>query len=312
MRQKTIVSVTLVVALAVLAGAALAGPQARVSGTVVGTDGAPLSGLTVTVTSAALPKYKKELVTDAEGEFKILLLDATKIYLFTVSAAGYIEYNEEIKVAVGTTDNEFTFELSTKEERAEAKQKELMEQPGYLEYGEAKDLLAAGNTAEARAKLEEALVAVPDLIEALEALANIDFDTGDNELALATARRCLDEDDESLKCLAVASNAAGNLGDAEAHAAYLATYQELNPEDPATVFNQAVVFLNKMDDEGARPLLEQCLSVDPEFAKCLFQYGMILLRSGDLEGAKAQLEKYLAVAPDGPDATAAAETVKYL
>lgn len=312
MRQKTIVSVTLVVALAVLAGAALAGPQARVSGTVVGTDGAPLSGLTVTVTCAELPKYKKDLVTDPGGEFKVLLLDATKTYLFTVKAEGFIEYNEEIKVMVGTTDNEFTFELSTQKERTQAKQKELMEQPGYLEYGQAKELLAAGNSIEARAKLEQALVEMPDLIEALEAMANIDYETGDNELALATARRCLELDDESLKCLAVAANAASSLGDTEAQAAYLATYQELNPDDPATVFNQAVVFLNKMDDDGARPLLEQCLSVDPEFAKCLFEYGMVLLRSGDLEGAKAQLEKYLAVAPEGPDATAAAETVKYL
>ena len=73
-----------------------------------------------------------------------------------------------------------------------------------------------------------------------------------------------------------------------------------------------MVFLNTMDDEGARPLLEQCLEVDPAFAKCLFEYGMLLLRTGDLEGAKAQLEKYLEVAPDGPDAAAAAETVKYL
>lgn len=312
MRQQIYVPVILIVALATLVGPAFAGPQARVSGTVVGTDGAPISGVTVTVTCAALPKYKKELVTDADGEFKVLLLDATKTYLFTVKVENYIEYNEEIKVMVGTTDNEYTFELSTQKERAEAKQKELREQPGYLEYGQAKDLLAAGNTTEARAKLEEALVAVPDLIEALEAIANIDYDTGDNELALASARRCLELDDESPKCLAVAANAAGDLGDNEAQAAYLATYQELNPDDPATVFNQAVVFLNKMDDEGARPLLEQCLSVDPEFAKCLFEYGMVLLRSGDLEGAKAQLEKYLAVAPDGPDATAAAETVKYL
>lgn len=312
MRQQIIIPVILVVVLAVLAGTAAAGPQARVSGIVIGTDGAPIGGATITITSAELPKYKKELVTAADGEFKVLILDATKVYLFTVTAPGHIEYNQEIKVMVGTTDNEFTFELSTPEERADAKQQEIMEQPGYLQYGEAKDLLAAGKTAEARAKLEEALVELPDLVEALEAIANIDFDTGDNELALATARRCLEVDDESLRCLAVASNAAANLGDAEAQATYLAAYQELNPDDPATLFNQAVVFLNKMDDEGARPLLEQCLAVDPEFPKCLFEYGMLLLRTGDLEGAKAQLEKYLAVAPEGPDATAASETVKYL
>ncbi len=133
MRQQIIVPVILVVALAILAGTAFAGPQARVSGTVVGTDGAPITGVTVTVTSAELPKYHRDLVTDADGEFKILLLDATKTYLFTAKAEGYIEYNQEIKVMVGTTDNEFTFELSTQKERAQAKQKEIMEQPGYLE-----------------------------------------------------------------------------------------------------------------------------------------------------------------------------------
>ena len=115
-----------------------------------------------------------------------------------------------------------------------------------------------------------------------------------------------------LECLAVAANAAGMLGEIEAEEAYLARYQELNPGDPATVFNQAVVFLNTMDDAGARPLLEECLALDPEYSKCLFEYGMLLLRAGDLEGAKTHLEKYLEVAPDGPDAQAARETVKYL
>lgn len=301
-----------VLTLAVFSGVAEAGPQARVLGTVVGTDGAPIAGATITITAEALPKFNKVLTTDANGEFKVLILDPTKTYVFTTTADGYLDYKEEIKVPVGTTDNEFTFELSTPNELAVERKQELMEQPGYKEYGEAKDLLAAGQTAEARAKLEEALAAMPDLVEALEGMAAIDYDSGDAELALATARRCLEIDDESLKCLAVASNAAGDIGDAEAQAVYLASYQELNPDDPATVFNEAVVFLNKMDDESARPLLEQCLQIDPDFAKCIFEYGMLLLRTGDLEGAKAQLEKYLEVAPDGADATAAAETVKYL
>jgi hypothetical protein len=39
---------------------------------------------------------------------------------------------------------------------------------------------------------------------------------------------------------------------------------------------------------------------------------MLLLRTGDMEGAKSHLEKYLEVAPDGPDASMAQETIKYL
>jgi Tfp pilus assembly protein PilF len=314
MRHHNYKSVTLAAILVMVMGigTAIAGPQARVGGTVVGTDGEPITGATITITCEALPKYNKVLETDADGEFRVLILDATNTYLFAVTAPGFLDYQEEIKVPVGTTDNDFTFELSTPEERSKARQQEVMEQPGYKEYGEAKELLDAGKPAEARARLEDALEAMPDLLEAMEMMASIDYDSGDAELALATARRCLEEDDESQRCLAVASNAAGDVGDSEAQAAYLAQYQSLNPDDPATLFNQAAGFLNKMDDDSARPLLEACLAVDPEFAKCLFEYGMLLLRTGDLEGAKAQFEKYLEVAPDGPDAATATETIKYL
>jgi tetratricopeptide (TPR) repeat protein len=312
MRKKTPTSIVVILALALVIGTAAAGPQARVGGTVVDSCGKAVAGATITITSAELPSYTKSVETDANGEFKIIVLDATKTYLFTVSAPGFVEYNQEIKVGVGTTDNEFTFALTTQQEKSEARQQQVMEQPGYKEYGEGRDLLAEGKTAEARARFEDALTAMPDLLEALEALAAIDYESGDNELALATARRCLDEDDDSVNCLAIAANAAGALGDNQARAQYMARYQELNPDDPATIFNQAVGFLNKLDDENARPLLEECLAVDPEFGKCLFEYGMLLLRSGDLEGAKRQLEKYLSVAPDGPDASAARETIKYL
>ena len=312
MRHRITLSVILSVVLLMTTSLAKAGPQARVSGTVVTTEGEPISGATITITCELLPKYNKVLVTKEDGEFKVLLLDATYTYLFTTTAPGFIDYNEEIKVAVGSMDNAFTFEMSTPGQRAEAHKQEVLEQPGYKEFGEAQDLLEEGKTEEARARLEDSLEVLPDFLEALEALAGIDFDSGDNELALASAKRCLEEDDESLRCLAIASNAAAALGEEEAQAAYLAQYQALNPDDPATLFNQAAAFLNKMDDENARPLLEECLAVDPGFAKCLFEYGMLLLRTGDLEGAKAQLEKYLEVAPEGADAATASETVKYL
>ncbi len=312
MRHTISTILVFVAALTITVGLASAGPQARVGGTVVGTDGEPIVGATITITSEELASFNKIIETDEDGDFKVLILDATKHYLFTVTAPGFLDYNEEIKVPVGTTDNEFTFELSTPKEQAETQQQQLLEQPGYKEFDEARTLFDEGKTAEARIRLEDALRAMPDLIEALEMLAGIDYESGDSELALASARRCLEEDDESLRCLAVASNAAGSLGDTKAEAAYLAQYQVLNPDDPATLFNTAAGFLNKMDDDSARPLLEECLTVDPTFAKCLFEYGMLLLRTGDLEGAKAQFEKYLEVAPDGPDATTAAETVKYL
>lgn len=313
MRELTGRTVAVVVLLVgVAASVALAATQARVSGTVTDSAGQPIAGATITVTCPEAPTFKRVLESEADGSFHILLLDATKLYLFHTAAPGYVPAEREIKVGVGTMDNEFTVTLQSEQESLAAKQEEILEQPGFKEYDEGLELLRSGQLDAAKEKFTEAVAAVPDLAPAWAALADIEYRAGNHAAALENATACLEHDDENIKCLAVAANSAKELGDADAQQRFMARYQELNPDDPATLFNQAVEHLNALDDEQARPLLEQCLEVDPEFPACLFEYGMVLLRSGDLEGAKAHLEKYLEVAPEGPDAAAARETVKYL
>jgi len=303
---------TVLVFLLLTAAVVAAGPQARVSGIVVDTEGNPIPEATITYTTNELTHFEKEIPVKENGTFKALILDATRTYIFHVSAPGYIGLDQEFKVAVGTMDNTFEFVLKTAEEASVLQAKKQAEMPGYKELSEGLEALKAGEKKRAETLFEAALEAIPDLLPALENLAELRYESKNFSGALEIAKRCLEEDDESLGCLAIAANASEELGDTEAHTAYMTRYQELNPDDPATLFNQAVVFLNAMDDEKARPLLEQCLEVDPEFPKCLFEYGMLLLRSGDTDGAKSRFEKYLEVAPDGQDAATARETVKYL
>jgi tetratricopeptide (TPR) repeat protein len=209
-------------------------------------------------------------------------------------------------------NNYFEFKLMRAEEQQQQMQQQVAELPGYKEYTEGRDLFLQGNIDEAEKKLEEAVTVVPDMLNGWLALAKISFKKNDFAKALERARKCLELDDESVECLAIASNSAREVGDEAAYQEYLALYQTLNPKDPATLFNQAAELLNKMDDAQAKPLLEQCLEIDAGFAPCLFEYGMVLLRSGDMAGAKEKLQKYLEVAPDGENATMAAETIKYL
>jgi tetratricopeptide (TPR) repeat protein len=296
-----------------LAGSlALASTQARVGGVVVDTSGEPIAGATITITCPEAAAYKKVLETDGKGRFKILLLDATKSYVFSTTADGYMTYNETVKVPAGTMDNDFTFQLTSQQESQAASQAAILEQPGYKEYDAGRALLKADDLDGAHAQFTEAVAAMPDLAPAWGGLADIEFRRGNYDQALEYAETCIEHDDESTKCLAVAVNSANALGDEDAKKQYLELYQAVNPDDPATIFNQAADFLNALDDDSARPLLEQCLELDPEFEKCLFELGMVLLRSGDLEGAKDLLNRYLEVAPEGPEATAARETVKYL
>jgi len=307
----------MVFAISVLAVAALAhaGVQARVQGKVTDNKGNPIPDAVVTIMgnpAREVFEFEKIIEVDKKGKFKTLILDATKYYLFRVEAAGYQSHQRPFKVSAGSTDNEFEFQLMSIAEATAAGEVSLLEQPGYKELDEAKKLLNAGDTEGARVKFKEAVAAKPDLLPALAGLAELNYDSGDMEGALAAARSCLEEDDESIHCLAIAANASQALGELETHSAYMARYKELNPEDPTILFNQAAEFLNKMDDGGARSLLEKCLDADPDFPQCNFEYGMLLLRSGDMEGAKTHLEKYLEVAPDGSDAATAQETIKYL
>lgn len=311
MRTSTI-SFAVTIALAIGCSIAIAATQARVAGTVVDSAGQPIGGATVIVTCPEAPSFSKKLETDGDGRFKILLLDATRMYIFSANAPGYSTAEREVKVGVGTMDNEIELKLMSQQEMVAAQRDAALEQPGLKEHNEGLKLYRAGDHEAARAKFAEAVAAMPDLAPAWAGMAEIDFESGSFQSALDHARTCLEHDDENIKCVAIAANASRELGDMEANQLYVDRYQELNPEDPTTLFNQAADFLNAMDDDKARPLLEQCLQVDPEFPQCLFEYGMLLLRSGDLEGAKEQLNTYLAVAPDGADAAAAAETVKYL
>jgi len=295
-----------------VASLAVAGPQARIFGTVVDSAGDPVTGAVITITSEEAPNYEKVIEVEADGGWKALILDATKSYRFHVEAPGYLSYEEAFKVPVGTMDNEFNFTLTTPEERQAEEQEKLLERPGYKQLEAARKLLDAGETAAAVAKLEEAVEAVPDFVPAWVELTQLRYRAGETEAAYESATECLRYDDEALRCVAVAANAAQDLGLAEEHERWMAVYQQLNPDDPATLFNQAVVHINTLDDEAARPLLEACLDADPDFPKCLYEYGLLLLRAGDMTGAKERFERYLEVAPDGEDADTVRETLKYL
>lgn len=312
MRVRPILLSVLVVISVLVANTAGAGAQARISGAVIDSEGNPISGAVVTITCQEVATFKKVVKVSKRGEFKVLILDATRDYMFHVEADGYQPQERSFKVDVGSTDNFFEFRLKNFDEARAADEAKTLEQPGYKEFEEGRQLLQAGDMEGARVQFAAAVEALPDLVPALSALADLELDAGHHEAALDAARRCLEQEPEMIRCLAVAANASQALGDTEAHAEYMARYEELNPDDPTVLYNAAVEFLNKMDDEGARPLLERCLESDPEFPECLFEYGMLLLRSGDMEGAKQQLEKYLEVAPDGKDADMAQETIKYL
>lgn len=291
---------------------AQAARQARIRGTVTTSNGTAVSNAVVTVTCKEMEAFEKVVKCKKDGTYSLLLVDATRHYVFRVEAPDHIAVDREVKVPPGSTDNVIDIELRTPEEEKQALERQANQKPGYREIAEGRALYNEGKLEESRAKFEKAVELIPESVPAWTGLSSIAEELGDSEAALKGARKCLELDGEALNCLAVAINSARALGLEEEYDRLSVRYRELKPDDPAMLFNQAAEFLNNMDDEKARPLLEQCLAADPEFGQCLFELGMLLLRTGDLEGAKKTLQEYLRVDPEGADAATAAETLKYL
>jgi tetratricopeptide (TPR) repeat protein len=237
MRSFRKIHVVFAISVLAAAGSAFAVRQARIQGTVTDTQGNSIPNAVITITGDPAREsinFNKVVTVDKEGTFTALILDATQFYVFHVTAEGYQPQERPFKVGGGTTPlvrqfrseplanikpgNEFNFQLLS---IAEASATDQIE--------EAKNLYEAGDTERARAKFEEVVAATPDLLPALSGLAELNYFEGDMEGALAAARKCLEQDDESVQCLAIAANASQALGDTEAHAAYMAQYEDLNP-----------------------------------------------------------------------------------
>jgi len=90
-----------------LSGAAFAQSQATtgvIEGTVSDSSGAVLPGATVTLTNTGT-NFTRDLVTDADGRFRGLLLPLGT-YKLTVALAGFSNYEQEgIELVVGQTAN---------------------------------------------------------------------------------------------------------------------------------------------------------------------------------------------------------------
>ncbi len=70
-----------------LAGAAFAGYEGRIVGTVVDENNAPIAGVTVTVTSPEF-KYNKQYTSDANGKFTVTVIDASRKYAIKLEKEG--------------------------------------------------------------------------------------------------------------------------------------------------------------------------------------------------------------------------------
>ncbi len=299
------------IVLCLTAANAFAGAEARMSGKIVDlATGEGVPNAVITYEATEMKKVKQDTKAKADGTYAVFILDGTIRYKFTVSAPGYIPYEEVIKLQIGAT-KERKFELakvgSVAAKPGEGTTKVVID-PGAVAYNEGADLANAGNLADAAAKFEEAVKANPELTAAWIALAKTSYKTKAYARAIEAATKALEVDDDQPDMYTVLYHSYNDTGDK----ANAAKAEAKMPKNAGGLFNEAARLINAGNDAAAEEALKQAVVADATFAQAYYELGMIYVRSGKNADAKAALTKYLELDPTGKDAATAKEMLNYV
>lgn len=283
--------------------------EARLTGTVTDSEGKPLDGVTVTVTSATAARtFKQTFKTNAKGEYAVFVIDGTIPYNFEWSKEGYGAYKDEIKLKLVPEKNKRDIKLTKGGGTGEVRTVQATSDPAVVAYNEGVAFVKEGKDAEAIAKFEEAVAANPDLTAGYIALAKVYAKSKNWQKSVDNGLKALAIDPDQPDLNAVMAEAYDKLGDK----AKAAEYRQKAPANPSALFNEAARLINAGKDAEAEPLLQKAVDADGSFALGFYELGMVQARLGKNAAAKASLSKYIELEPNGKDVATAKEMMKYL
>lgn len=297
------------VAFVAFAASAYAVGEARITGKVVDSTGAPLEGVTINIEAVSGKTVKQTAKTNKKGEYAAFLIDGTIQYKFTYSKDGFGSYTETMKLKLIPEKNERNITLTAGNVAPVAAGEEAPKaDPSVALYNEGVTLANEGKDAEAIAKLEEAIAVRPDLGAGYNALVRVYGRQKNWSKVIERGTKALELTPDEPAVLTLLAEAYDKSGDK----AKAAEFRKKAPASPVSLFNDAARLINSGKDGDAEPLLKQALSLDANFAPAHYELGMLYVRGGKNADAKMHLNKYLELEPKGKDAPVAKEMLSYV
>lgn len=293
--------------LLVPAATALAVGQGRLQATVVDENGEPLEGVDIHVYSEEIA-FEKDLTTDKKGRFSLLVVDATRPFVFEFKKDGYRPVREVFKIdAGGVTRHEFvvpSLEAAPVQPSAEEMAAARRGNKAVVTFNEGVAAAQQGDAATAKAKFLEAKEIDPDMPQVHAALSGIYLDEEDYQQAIATAERLLELEPGNLRALQVlydAHTALGNEAEAKNALDQLSAVEGGGTDAAVRVFNQGAEAARVGDLDMARTFFEQAAELDPELAPAHAALARVYLDLGEHEKSAASAEEALGLDPSLSD-----------
>jgi tetratricopeptide (TPR) repeat protein len=278
----------------------------------------------------------KEISIKGKGDYLQVGLDP-KEYDLIVTAEGYVEYKERIKIPLGDALVKNITLKTIEEANAEMGQKAVTENPGAAKanegvsaFNEAVQFYNGGDFVVALEKFEasienfrEALTTAKDdstkadaeknLITAEKMLAFCQFELGNakpeqrNNLWLkaeSVLKNNLEktEGNERANLAERLLEIAKMKGDTAAEDKYNDIIEKISGPNPKIAYNKGVDLYNAGNLSQAKPHLKKAIEIDPKFEETYYLLAICEYNDGNLKDAKNYLQKYLELAPNGKSA----------
>ncbi len=291
---------------------ALAGTQGRVAGKVTDSEGNPIEGVTVTVTTSAIKNFKLTVKTSKDGQYGLIVNDATLHYHMRFEKEGYAPAEAEQKFSTVETTTVDQKLLKPPQAAAAAggpaaAAAPSVSQQATLAYNTGVDLMNSGNKDAAAAKFQEAVGKNPDLPQGWQALATIAYERKDWARVLEYGQKATDLDPAMSSLYTMMGEAAEKSGDRKGAAEWRRKYEEANPDSPEILYNKGIEAYNKGKMKDAEAALSKAVEVKPDYALAHYYLGLAALNQKKNSVAKEHLKKYLELEPNGSEAATAKE-----
>jgi tetratricopeptide (TPR) repeat protein len=294
-----------------------AGAQCRLLGTVTDSSGAPVDGVTITVTTPSLGTFKQTLKTDAKGKYSIVLNDCTMPYHVAFEKDGFAKAGEDKKIPIndqGVVDMKLlkTTEVKAAPGAAPAAAAPSSTDQAVMAFNLGVDAMNQGDKATAEAKFQEAVKKNPDLPAGWQALTSLAYEKKDWAKTIEYGEKAVDLDPTLTNLYPMLADAARQSGDKKAAADWSAKYAEANPDSPEILYNKGIDAYNKGKMKDAEASLTKAVAAKPDFANAQFYLGMASFNLNHKDSAREHLQKYLELEPNGKEAGTVKEILPLL
>ncbi len=305
MRLSRIMMVLVLVgAVLALSAPGTAAQMARISGTVVDTDGQPIAGVTITITTPDSERFEVVKTTNQKGKVTLSFGNVEWQYEIRLEKGGFQTKAEPLPLTSGGTVKAQWTLVAKNAAAADAGAVEAGGGGGggrvVRTFNEGVEAQRMGDLDLAVAKYRQAAEMDPELAAPHTALAGVALIREDWETAAAEAEAAIAVDPEDVRAMQIRFDAYRNLGQEAKASEAAAALREVGDLDAAAarIFNEGVDAYTAGNLAMAQSKFQQVVQLSPDMVAPYVALAQISLTQGSPAEAVAMAQSALEREPD--------------